>query len=421
MPPAEVVVTGMGVVSPIGIGARQFAAALSRGQSGIRPLTLFDCSGLPTRIGGEIPHFDPRAQGIPRKSLKVMPRDAQIGVSASLLACRDGSVCDGGVDPERFGIILGAERICGSIPESAPAYRTCMTNGRFDFSRWGQEGMPRIYPLSFLRVLPNMVASHISIIHDARGPNNTIHHGEVSSLLAVSEAAQVIGRGMADVMLAGGASSQMDPYDWVWHCTSGRLSPRHEDPASVMRPFDAARDGEVRGEGAAVFLLETRTHAQARGATILARVAAWASAFEPHRGMPATGTALCRAMGQALDRAGLGPGQIGHVNAQGWSTRNDDPVEAAAIHAVLPGVPVTAPRSYFGNLGAAAGATEMAVSVLAFSTGLVPPTLNYERPDPACPVRVVREEPLANSPRTALLINWTRIGQAAAVVLTGPE
>lgn len=421
MPPVEAVITGVGVVSPIGIGAGQFADALYRGQSGIRPLGLFDSSGLPVRIGGEVPHFDPRAQGVPRKSLKVMPRDAQIGVAASLLACRDAGVRNGQVDPQRFGIILGADRICGSIADSAPAYRACMTDGHFDFRRWGPHGMPVTFPLSFLRVLPNMVASHISILHDARGPNNTIHHGEVSSLLAVSEAAQVIGRGMADVMLAGGASSQMDPYDWVWHCTSGRLSPRQDDPASVMRPFDATRDGEVRGEGAAVFLLESRPHAEARGATILARIAAWASAFEPHRGSAATGTALCRAMSQALNRAGLRPEQIGHVNAHGWSTRNDDPVEARAIHAVLPGVPVTAPRTYFGNLGAAAGAMEMAASVVAFATGLVPPTLNYRRPDPACPVRVVAKEPLARWPRTALAINWTRIGQAAAVVLAGPE
>ena len=421
MPTTEVVVTGVGVVSPIGIGKQRFAEALYAGRSGIRPFTLFDAAGLTVRIGGEISDFDPKAAGLPRKSLKVMPRDAQIGVAASLLACRDGAVSDGNVDPERFGVILGADRICGSIGDSAPAYRKCMTDGRFDFSRWGPEGMPVVFPLSFLRVLPNMVASHMSIVHDARGPNNTIHHGEVSSLLAVSEAAQVIGRGMADVMLAGGASSQMDPHDWACHCASGRLSPRQEDPAAVMRPFDAGRDGEVRGEGAAVFLLERRRHAEARGATILARVAGWASASGPRGRAPAGGLALRRAMAQALDRAGLRPGEIGHVNAHGFSTAGDDPVEAAAIHEVLPNAPVTAPRSYFGNLGAAAGAVEMAASVLAFSAGLVPPTLNYRRPDPACPVRVVSGEPLAGPIRSALLVNWTRIGQAVALVLTGPE
>ena len=158
----------------------------------------------------------------------------------------------------------------------APAWH----DGRFDFQLWGTKGMAASFPLGFLRVLPNMVASHVSIVQDARGPNNTIHEGEISSLLAVTEAASVIQRGMADVMLAGGASSQMHPLDFVRRMAMGNLSPRYDDPASVVRPFDARRDGYVWSEGAAALVLERRGHAESRGAKILARLKGWGGACE---------------------------------------------------------------------------------------------------------------------------------------------
>jgi len=421
MPPSDVVITGVGVVSPIGIGRARVWESFCAGRSGIRRLSLNDASASPIRIGGEVPDFDPRAQSVPRKSLKVMARDAQLGVAASILACEDARIRPGSLDPDRFGVILGADRICSSLEHSEPPYRACMVDGHFDFGRWGTEGMAVTFPLSFLRVLPNMIASHISIVHDARGPNNTIHHAEVSSLLAVSEAAQVIQRGMADVMIAGGASSQTNPYDWARHARYGRCSPREDDPAAVMRPFDADRSGEVCGEGAAAFILESRRHAEARGAAILARVVSWAAAFEPHGDRPLTGAAIRRAMALALDRAGLGPPSIGHVNAHGLSTPEDDAIEARAIRDVVGDAPVTAPKSYFGNLGAATGAVEMVASVLAMGGGPVPATLNYRRPDPACPVRVITGEPLGGGVATSLLLNWTFLGQAAAVVLAGPD
>jgi 3-oxoacyl-[acyl-carrier-protein] synthase II len=240
-------------------------------------------------------------------------------------------------------VVLGADRICGVPEESQDTYRKCVVDGRFDYQRWGTEGLASTFPLSFLRLLPNMIASHISIAHDARGPNNTIHEAEVSSLLAIREALRVIQRVAADVMLAGGASSRMQPFDWVAHCTLGRASTRQGDPAEVLRPFDADRSGEVYGEGAAVFVLETRRHAEARGATILARVLGAATACETGNGV-LKGAGLRRAMALALGEAGLTPADIGHVNAHGAGVRLDDAVEASAIREVLGDVPVTAPR-----------------------------------------------------------------------------
>jgi len=421
MTPCEVVITGVGVVSPIGIGKGPVWDSFCVGRSGVGPIRLFDPVGLPVGIAAEVRDFDPKAYVRPRKNLKVMARDAQLGVAASTLACRDAAINHGAVDPERFGVVFGADRISGSLEDSEPTYRACMVDGRFDFSRWATEGMAATFPLSFLKVLPNMIASHISIAHDARGPSNTIHQVELSSLLAVSEAACVIRRGMADVMIAGGAASQMNPYDWVRHCVTGGLSRSRGDPRTVMRPFDADRDGQVRGEGAAAFLLESRRHAEARGATILARVLGWASTCQPKNGGTGQGIAIRRAISLALDEATLKPAEVGHVNAHGVSGVAQDQIEAHAIHACLPNVAVTAPKSYFGNLGAAGGAVEMTASVLSLAEGMVPATLNYRRPDPNCPVRVVCGAPVLTPTRTALTLNWTWIGQAVAVVLAGPE
>ncbi len=422
-------ITGIGAATPVGVGKECVWDHFCAGTSGVAPIRLIHCDTLPARIAGEVKNFDPRAYVKQRKALKVMCRDSQLGIAAAVLACRDAGIEDGSIDPERFGVVLGADRICSSLEDSDLIYRPCMADGRFDFSRWGTHGMPSGFPLSFLKVLPNMVACHISINQDARGPNNTIHQSDTSSLQAVIEAARVIQRGIANVMIAGGASSMMNPFDWAARAVSGRLSPRSDQPPEVMRPFDALRDGEVAAEGAAVYLLESSRHAEARKARILARILGGASSAEPAGTSPCplapaatpAGIGLQRAVRLAMADAGLRPEQIGHVNAQGASLALEDRIEARAIHACLPDVPVTAPRSYFGNAGAAAGAIEMIASVMAVGEGRIPATLNYQYPDPECPVPVIHGKPLVTTLRTAVAINWTRVGQATALVLAGPD
>ncbi len=422
MPADEVVITGVGVVSPIGIGRGPFWSALLRGQSGIERIRRFDSSCLPVPLGAEVKDFDPKAHVRPRKSLKMMGRDAQLGVAAARQACEDAGIAAGTVDPDRFGVVLGADRICNTLQDSAPSYRRCIREGRFDFQRWGTDGLAATFPLNFLKVLPNMIASLVSIALDARGPNNTIHQAELSGLLAVSEAASVIQRGAADVMLAGGASSQMNLFDCVRRCGLGMLSHRRGDPGAAVRPFDAQRDGQVWGEGAAAFILENHRHARARGANVLARLVSWAAACETRHGRDGIqGTGLRRAIRLAMDRAGLSGNGLGHVNAHGLSTTADDRLEARVLHDEVPATPVIAAKSYFGNLGAAGAAMEMAVSVLSLSADLVPATLNYEHPDPNCPLQVIQGEPLAGVSPSALLLNWTPVGQAATAVLAGPD
>jgi 3-oxoacyl-[acyl-carrier-protein] synthase II len=264
-----------------------------------------------------------------------------------------------------------------------------------------------------------MIASHVAISQDARGPNNTLHQGDVSSLLALGEAVRVIERGAADVMIAGGASSRMQPFDWVRGCLTDQLSYHDGDPAEASRPFDAWRNGQVRGEGAAAFVLESRQHALARGARVLARIAGTASSIEPRsNGKPLCGCGLGRAMRAALRDARLTPEELGHVNAHGLSTVDGDRSEAAAIRDLCGAVPVTAPKSFFGNLGAASGAVELVVSLLALEIGQVPITLNYASPDEHCPIRVVHRQPLKLDRPMALVVNQTTFGQAAAAIIS---
>ncbi|MFN5755514.1 MAG: beta-ketoacyl-[acyl-carrier-protein] synthase family protein [Planctomycetia bacterium] len=413
----EVVITGLGVVSPIGIGCGPFWDALERGTSGIRLVDLFDASSLSVRFGGQIPDFDPKLYVRPRKSLKVMSREIQLGFAAADLAVNDAGIAAGSIEPERFGVVFGNDMIYADLEDLEGTYRRSRLDGRFDFGLWSEAIQEELHPLWLLKHLPNMTASHIAIALDARGPNNTIVLGDVSSLLALAEAASVIERGWADVMLTGGTGCRLHPTALVAR-GDALLSHRADDFRRACRPFDLNRDGMVNGEGAAAIVLESREHAERRGAKIRGRILGTAARCEPKaRREGVTGAALRQAIRPALAAARLAPGEVGHVNAHGVSTIEMDRLEAAAIAAELGDVPVTAPKSSFGHLGAAGGAVELAASILGLGAGLVPPTLNYETPDPLCPVNVVHGESLAGRPGTALAVNLCSTGQAAAVAI----
>ena len=416
-PASDVVITGLGVVSPIGIGCEPFWESLATGTSGIRPIDLFDSSSLSVRFGGQIPDFDPKVYVRPRKSLKVMSREIQLGFAAADLALTDAGIAAGQVEPERFGVVFGNDMIYADLEDLEGTYRRSAKDGRFEFALWSEAIQEELHPLWLLKHLPNMTASHIAIAHDARGPNNSLVLGDVSSLLALSEAASIIQRGWADVMLAGGTGCRLHPTALVAR-GDALLSHRADDFRRACRPFDRDRDGLVNGEGAAVIVLESRAHAERRGAEVRGRLVSWASRCEPKaRREGLTGSSLRQAIRAALAAAALEPTDIGHVNAHGVGTIEMDSAEAQAIAAELGRVPVTAPKSLFGHLGAGAGAVELVASVLGLGRGLVPATLNYETPDPACPVSVVAGEPLSGRPGTALAVNLCSTGQAAAVVI----
>ena len=245
----DVVITGIGVISPIGIGCEEFWTALMEGRSGIQRLSTFNGSDLPVPLGAQVVHFEPAKYVRPRKNLKVMSRDIQLGVSAAQIACCEARLEAGSFDPERVGVVYGADMIAAELDELITAWCACMVEGRFEYDRWRQGGMSNIFPLWMLKYLPNMPGCHIAITQDVRGPNNSLTLAEVSSLAAIAEAAQVIQRGQADAMIAGGASSRLHPLVWL-RFMACQFSHRSDEPAAACRPFDRDRDGMVFGEGA---------------------------------------------------------------------------------------------------------------------------------------------------------------------------
>lgn len=411
--PRDVVITGVGVVCPIGIGRQPFWQSLEAGASGIEVLSEFAGADLPFRVGGTLKDFEPKEYVQPRKTLKVMCREIQAAFSASVLAMQDAGLAKGAVDPDRLGVVLGSEMLYGDLLELAEAYRHCAVDGQFRDDQWATHAMRDLFPLWMLKYLPNMAACHIGIASDARGPNNSIVQGGVSSLLAVMEASYVLSRGHADAMLAGGSGAAVSTSALTFHGWS-QLSKWAGPAEQTPRPFDARRDGSVLGEGSACLVLEAREHAQRRDAVILARVAGFASRFEKP---PIRGGALASAITAALKQAGVSARDVGHVNAHAGGSVELDAVEAQVILQTLGDAPVTAPKSYFGDLGAGSGAVEMIASVLALVEGRVPRTLNYETPDPRCPVNVIRGSSLPSDKPAAVVVNLADQGQAAAVVL----
>lgn len=417
-PAREVVVTGVGVVSPIGIGIDAYAASMQERRSGIVPFSPFHEHGMPFHLGAPVRDFDGKNFVQPRKSMKVMSREIQIAYAAADLAIKHAGIDKGSIDPERFGAVLGSEMIYGEPEELIDVFRHCIEDGRFDFGRWGHYAMADIFPLWMLKYLPNMAACHIGIAHDARGPNNSITLGEVSSLLAIIEATNYIRRGLADVVLAGGLGSRLSVAALPFRGHDLNTNWQGE-PGEAIRPFDADRDGYVNGEGSGVLVLESREHAEKRGAKPLAKIAGYASRSEPAMREQLTGTAIRNSITGALQSANLKASDIAHVNAHGVATKHDDHIEAIAIRETLDDVPVTAPKSFFGHLGASGGSVEIAASVWSIMEGIVPATLNYKTPDKDCPVNVVRE-PLTSSKPAAIKLSFNTTGQAVAVVLSRP-
>ncbi len=406
----------MGVISPIGIGVEAYVASMREGRSGVGPLTRLAEYELPVPFGGEVKDFDAKQYVTPRKSIKVMCHEIQMAFSAGVLAMQQAGVEKGTVPPDRIGVVLGSEMHYVQVDELKDAIRGCVVNGEFCFDLWGEK-MSQMYPLWMLKYLPNMAACHIGIALDARGPTNSHVLGDVSSLHALMEAAAVIQRGHADVMITGGIGSRIDITP-IMYRGDANLSHRLDDPAAACRPFDRDRDGIVNGEGAGMFVVESRQHAEARGAKILATVEGQScSVHSLSDPTPNTGRAIRMTISQALERSGITADDIGHVNANGLSTVSNDMIEATAIHELLGDVPVTAPKSYFGDLGAGTAAVEMVASVQTLNDGLIPATLNYETPDPKCPINVVHGQPLTTTKSHALVLSQSTMGQAAAVVL----
>jgi 3-oxoacyl-[acyl-carrier-protein] synthase II len=415
-PAREVVITGLGIVSPIGVGLDAFWSSLAAGVSGVGPITGFAAGQMPVGFGAELKDFDARLYVKPRKALKVMCRELQTGVAAAHLAVEHANFAAGETPPERVGTLYGSEMLYGDVHDVTDLYQASRDHDKFSFERYARAFPSRMNPLWMLKNLPNMAACHVAIAYDARGPSNTIVSGDVSGLLALIEAMRVIERDQADVMIVGATGTRVGLTGWMYRGDIG-LSHRNDDPQAASRPFDANRDGMVNGEGAAALVLETREHAGRRGAAALAHIAGGASCMATARDVPSVRQAIGRAMQATLSTAGWRARDVGHVNAHGLSAIQADQAEAQAIHDVLGNVPVTALKSYFGNVGPAGSLMELIGTVLALQHDHVPTTLNYQTPDPQCPVRVVHGRALSDRIAGAMKISFSTTGQIAALAI----
>jgi 3-oxoacyl-[acyl-carrier-protein] synthase II len=427
----RVVITGIGLVTPLGSSKEQLWEALSTGRSAVGPLQAVPPGVLPVSIAaeargfqGRIEEFGPlekeQAKAI-RKGLKVMCRECQMGVAAAQLALSDAGV-SGKTDPVRTGIAFGSDYMISLPDEFASGLACCLDSaGRFDFSRWAREGMPKMSPLWLLKYLPNMPASHLAIYNDLRGPNNSVTLREAASNVAVGEAYQAIRRDSAEVMLAGATGTRVHPLKIVHALQQEQLASGDGEPSRASRPFDRDRTGMVLGEGAGALVLEELGTAQARGATIFGEVLAAASSAVAGRALQAhRDQAMINVLQGVLRDSGLSPDDIGHLHAHGLSTRSCDVDEARAICAVF-GVrkrplPVVASKSYHGNLGAGSGMAEIAASLMAMRHGCLFATLNYETPDSECPVSVVTDRS-TSAGGCFINLNVTPQGQASAVLI----
>lgn len=410
----EVVITGLGVVSPIGVGRAEFWRSLLAGKSGVTRRDEYGDSDWPYAIGGQVKEFSAKEYVKHRKSLKVMCHEIQMGYASATMAMEQAGLEENSVDPDRLGVVMGSELLYCDIAEVEAAYRGAAPDGDLSYHAWCERAMSDLNPLWMLKHLPNMAACHIGIGFDARGHNNSITLGEASSLLAIAEGASIIERGWCDVMVVGGLGARSNLTHMTYKGVVD-LSSNIDDPATASRPFDRRRDGFVVGEGAASLVLETAAHARARGAEPLAKYLGSSSGF----GEPGNGSfsgAIANAMTNALRSAEVAVDDIGHVNAHGLSTQFHDRAEAQAIRTVMGDTPVTALKSYFGNLGAGGGAVEAAASILALTEKVTPATLNYDDPDPDCPVNIIHGEPLASEKPAAMTLSQSLTGQSVAMI-----
>ncbi len=439
----RVVVTGLGVSTPIGIGIEPFWDALIRKECGIKRAELFDPSGLPSQVAGELPAFS-LGDHIPksyRKSAKVMARDIKIAVVAAYHAVTDAGldtkcIIDRGeasgppnVISTRFGANIGAGLICPDLTELGGALATSAdADGNFSLALWGaggvNKGISALTPLWLLKFLPNMLACHLTIVHDAQAPSNTITCGEASSHLAIGEAARTIARGDADVCVCGGAESKVNPMAMARPTLCDRLNTdSNADPEHACRPFHASMAGTVASEGGGLVILESLDHARDRGARIYAELAGFGASSNVHAwdGPDPDGNGIALALQKAIADAGSGVDRIGLAAPLGMGIERYDRSEAAGWNQVfgdgLPDIPAMTTRGALGNNGAGTGAIDFAAMVMAMHRNTVPPSLNTDKADPSSRFRFVQDDPIDAHITEAITTGYALAGGQCAALL----
>lgn len=390
----RVVVTGLGLVTPLGIGVKPSWEALLEGRSGIGVIRTFDSSDLPVHIAGEVKDFDP-LQYIEPKEVKKMDRFIHFAVAASTMAMEDSGLTVTGENAERVGVIIGSGM--GGLPAIEHYHKTYL-----------EKGYRRITPFFIPMLIINLASGQVSIKFGAKGPNSAVATACATGSHAIGDAFKVIQRGDADVMIAGGAESVITPMAIGGFAVMKALSTRNGEPERASRPFDSDRDGFVMGEGAGIVILESLENAKKRNAKVYAEIAGYGMTSDAyHITSPApegAGAASCMAL--TLKDGGVSPEAVDYINAHGTSTKYGDELETAAIKIVFKEhaykLAVSSTKSMTGHLLGAAGGVETVIAILSVQDNVIPPTINLDNPDPECDLDYVPHKPRYRNVECAL-------------------
>ncbi len=376
MDKTRVVITGLGAVTPLGNTAEEFWTSLTQGKSGIGPITRFDSTGFGTRIAGEVKGFD-ALKYVDKKDDRKLDLYLKYALACAVMAVEDAGLDPAKEDGNRFGVLVGSG--IGGLGTLLDSHKTLL-----------DKGPDRVSPFFIPMLIINMASGLISMRFGARGPNSSVVTACATGNHAIGDATRIIQRGDADVMIAGGAEAIIIPLTIAGFCQMKAMSTRNDEPTKASRPFDAERDGFVAGEGGGLVVLESLEHARRRDARIYAEVVGYGMTGDAHH-MTAPdpeGDGAARAMAAALKDAALEPSAVGYINAHGTSTPYNDKFETIAIKRVFgehaKRLPVSSTKSMTGHLLGAAGGIEAVATTLTIYHGVLPPTINYEKPDPDC-------------------------------------
>jgi 3-oxoacyl-[acyl-carrier-protein] synthase II len=405
----RVVITGIGLVSPLGVGVEKNWEALSQGKSGISLISRFDVSKYSSKIAGQVRDFDPLLF-IARKELRKMDHFIQYAMAAAQLAVQDSGLNPAAIEGDRCGVYVGSG--IGGIGFIEETHKTLL-----------EKGPDRVSPFFLVATIINEASGQISIKYRARGPNSATATACSTSTHAVGDSFRIVARGDADIMIAGGSEAPITPLGLAGFCAMRALSSRNSEPEKASRPFDAERDGFVIGEGAGILILEELGAALKRGARIYAEIIGYGMSGDAyHVTAPSPdGEGAVLVMKRALDDAGVDPGEINYINAHGTSTPHNDKIETRAIkrvfgeHAYKIGVNST--KSMIGHLLGAAGGVEAGYTALCLKNQVMPPTINYDHPDPECDLDYVPNQARPAEVRYALSNSFGFGGTNGALLL----
>lgn len=409
IPKRRVVITGLGLVTPLGIGVEKSWDALCNGDSGVSKITLFDPKDLPAQIAAEIKGFNP-SDWIEHKEIKKMDRFTHLAIAASQIAMDDSGVKISEENAERIGVIVGSGM--GGMA-AIEYYHTILT----------EKGPKRISPFFIPMTIINLASGQISIRFGAKGPNSAPVTACAAGTHAIGESFRIIQRGDADIMITGGTEAVITPLAIGGFCSMKALSTRNHDPKRASRPFDKDRDGFVMGEGAGIIVLESLESALSRSARIYAEVIGFGMSGDAyHISSPSpNGEGAARCMAIALKDSGIDPSEINYINAHGTSTKYGDELETKAIKTVFGEhayrLKVSSTKSMTGHLLGAAGGVEAVITALAIKTGIIPPTINLDNPDPECDIDYVPNKAVKTNLKVAMSNSFGFGGTNACLIL----